>query len=153
MSKSNVEAKIKESSLAIMIISLIDAALTACAGFCQLLSDTERISDDFAKKMMLKTALSNIICSVILIIAAVIFYRIAKSARPFTKGNITAIRIIALLFLINAVLPSIIVGMYLGFDKISIIGPGMIFNAALCFFFGEILRYGNLLHTESDETL
>ena len=152
MSRSNVEAKIKESSLAIMIISLIGAALTACAGFYQLLSDTEKISDDYAKKMMLKTALSNI-CSVILIIAAVIFYRIAKNARPFTNGNITAIRIIALLFLINAVLPSIIVGMLLGFAKISIIGSGSIFNAALCFFFGEILRYGNLLQTESDETL
>ena len=41
----------------------------------------------------------------------------------------------------------------LGILKTGVMGTGSIFIAVLFLFFAEIMRYGNLLQTESDETL
>ncbi len=153
MIKSTVEEKIKESSIAIMVISVIASLFSGAAGIYGLLNEVGAAADAFSKKMMLKSYISDITVSVILIIAAAVFFRIFRSGRPFTKGNIKLVRLIALMFLINAVLPSVIMGTALGFAKTSIIGAGSLFNAMLFFFFAEIMRYGNLLQTESDETL
>ena len=152
MIKSTVEEKIKSSGLAIMVISALGALLSAAVGAADLMG-LGKLEDDFSKKMMIKTAVSNFIGAVILAVAAVIFYRIFISGRPFTHGNIMAVRVIAVLFLLNSAVPSLVVGAALGFAKTSIIGAGALFNAVLFFFFAEIMRYGNLLQTESDETL
>ena len=153
MIKSTVEEKIKESSIAIMVMSVIASLFSAATGIYGILTNLGTSSDSFSEKMLLKNYVSNLIAAVILIVAAVIFFSIFKSGRPFTRGNIRAVRVIAFLFLLNAVIPSVIVGTALGFVGTSIIGAGSLFNAMLFFFFAEIMRYGNLLQIESDETL
>ena len=153
MIKSTVEEKIKESSIAIMVMSVIASLFSAATGIYGILTNLGTSSDSFSEKMLLKNYVSNLIAAVILIVAAVIFFSIFKSGRPFTRGNIRAVRVIAFLFLLNAVIPSVIVGTALGFVGTSIIGAGSLFNAMLFFFFAEIMRYGNLLQIEYDETL
>ncbi len=93
--------------------------------------------------------------SVIMLIAAVLFFRIAKNGMPFTAGNIRLVRIIGVLFLLNAAIPSVAAaGISNGdFGYASIINPLALVEGLLFLFISYIIRYGAMLQQESDETL
>ena len=84
----------------------------------------------------------------------VVFYRIFRSGRPFTNGNITAVRVIAALSLIGSIITALI-RHSTGMSFISALFSSIfsVFGAVVFLFFAEIMRYGKLLQIESDETL
>lgn len=99
--------------------------------------------------MYCRKALTFVILAAIMLIAALCFRRIAKDGTPFTKQSVRALRIIAILLLVNAVIPSVtdIAGIS------SIVNPPFLVAGLLFLFIAQIIRYGAMLQQESDETL
>ena len=105
-------------------------------------------------KMMLPNTVNMLFNASTFIIEMVIFYRIFRSGRPFTNGNITAVRVIAALSLIGSIITALI-RHSTGMSFISALFSSIfsVFGAVVFLFFAEIMRYGKLLQIESDETL
>jgi hypothetical protein len=155
--KSNVETIIRRSSFAVMMISVLLAAfciITVVLYYPQKID----IFPIRTRILLLEEWISRFLIAAVLFVAAFIFYRIFRSSRPFTRGNIWAVRSIAGLFIIKGLVPLTVEtlydnGMQLGLPKLILGGIGDFFIAFLLLFFAEIMRYGKLLQNESDETL
>ena len=139
---------IKNSSLVIAILSLLGAAMYVVAGI-----SVERMSATLLRNYISAVGIGYFINAAALAVAALIFFRIFRSGRPFTRGNVWAVRGIAGVFLVKAMLPTFFQLSELGILKTGVMGTGSIFIAVLFLFFAEIMRYGSLLQIESDETL
>ncbi len=151
MVKSNVESVIKKSSFILMVFSLLFAVFSVfCAVYEYGRSD---FVNSVTREIIIQKQIYCYLIAAALVIAMIVFFRISKSGRPFTRGNIMAVRAIAGLFCIKAIVPIIIHGAELGVIKASIQGMTSAFIAILFIVFAEIMRYGNLLQKESDETL
>ncbi|WP_294752287.1 DUF2975 domain-containing protein [uncultured Ruminococcus sp.] len=139
---------IKRSSLVIAILSLLGAAMYVVAGI-----SVERMSATLLRNYISAVGIGYFINAAALAVAALIFFRIFRSGRPFTRGNIWAVRGIAGFFIVKCLIQAVLEGKDLGIFKAVIAGGDSIFFAVLFLVIAEILRYGRLLQTESDETL
>ena len=147
--KKNISI-IKRSSLIIMILSLIIAVIYVAVGIFEFKGKMFGVMRTYYIAMRI----SCFVAAAIFVVVALMCYRIFRSGRPFTRGNIWSVRGIAGLFFINAVLPIIIEGSSEGFLKVFVSrGVSSVFLAGIFLFVAEILRYGKLLQIESDETL
>lgn len=156
MLKSNVEAIIRKSSFAVMVISGLLAVFSILAAVWGY----PRNKGDYSKDIMnmyLENKISSYLSAAVLIVAAFIFFRIFRSGRPFTNGNIWAVRSIAGLFIIRGLVPLAVEtlsgNLQPSLPRLLFNGIGVFFMAVLMLFFAEIMRYGKLLQIESDETL
>jgi len=145
-----INKNIKRSSLVIMVLSVLGAVLNVIAGISYLTIPREQTP---VKEYYIGHTFSCCIQGGVLVLAAIVFFRIFRSSRPFTRGNIWAIRGIAGLFLLKALVPIFTRSAALGILKAGLSGLGSVFICALFLFFAEIMRYGRLLQNESDETL
>lgn len=149
MKKTNVEAIIKKSSLVIMILSLLGAVLYVLTGL-----GIDPPTASTMRNHVFGVKLGCFIDSAVLAASALIFFRVFRSGRPFTRGNVWAVRGVAGLFVVKVMIQSMLEAGALGFIKaFAIKGIDSIFYVALFLVVAEILRYGALLQTESDETL
>lgn len=139
---------IKRSSLVITILSLLGAVMYVVAGI-----GVEKMSATLLKNYISAVGIGYFIYAAVLVAAALIFFRIFRSGRPFTRGNIWAVRGVAGLFIVKCLIQAVLEGKDLGIFKAVIAGGDSIFFAVLFLVVAEILRYGKLLQTESDETL
>ena len=152
MNRTNVEAMIKRSSLIVMIIAAVEAVLSVIFAVMEYKNTTE-MPDDFVK-FLLSYSVDMLFNAATYIIEMIIFYRIFRSGRPFTNGNIMAVRAIAGLSFIGGVVSALMrhsagIPLTMAFFNSAF----SIFGAVVFLFFAEIMRYGRLLQTESDETL
>lgn len=140
---------IKKSSLVIMILSLVAAALYVWTGI-----GMGQVRSGTLRNYLLGIRLGCFINVAVFAATALIFFRIFRSGRPFTRGNVWAVRGIAGLFVVKILIQVILEEKELGLLKAIVArGRDSIFFAALFLVIAEILRYGRLLQTESDETL
>ena len=152
MYKRNVEAMIKKSSLIVMIIAALEAVFSVLMAISQY-QNAKELSTDFFK-IMLSYSVEMLFNGATYIIEMIIFYRILRSGRPFTNGNIMAVRAIAALSFTGGVVSALIrysadIPLIMSFISSAF----SIFGAVVFLFFAEIMRYGRLLQNESDETL
>lgn len=152
MNKTKVEAMIKRSSLIVMIIAAIETVLSVLMAVMEYKTSKKMSPETF--KMMLPNTVNMLFNASTFIIEMVVFYRIFRSGRPFTNGNITAVRVIAALSLIGSIITALI-RHSTGMSFISALFSSIfsVFGAVVFLFFAEIMRYGKLLQIESDETL
>lgn len=103
----------------------------------------------------IRQLISSGILTVIMILAALMFFRIFKDGIPFTAKNFRTVRIIGILFLVNAVIPSVsaagLLGTFRGLG--GIVNPSALVEGLLFLFIAHMVRYGAMLQQESDETL
>ena len=154
LSKNEAITKIKKGSMIIAVLCLIAAAFNLFVvgtHVYYLLKD----SGNTHMGSWARILIGYVINCIILISAAVVFFRISKSGRPFTRGNIMLVRGIGVLFIVNAVLPILINAVIDGNPNMlaSLLDPTGIVEGILFLFVAQILHYGSLLQQESDETL
>ena len=154
LSKNEAITKIKKGSLIIAVLCLIAAAFNLFVVGTEiyyLLKDSGNTHMGHWARYMIGYGINCII----LISAAVVFFRISKSGRPFTRGNILLVRGIGVLFIVNAVLPMLINAAIDGNPNLlfSLLDPTGVVEGILFLFVAQILHYGSLLQQESDETL
>lgn len=140
---------IKRSSLVIAILSLLGAAFCVSAGV-----NMGKIVSPQMQNYIYADEFGYFIYAAVLVAATLIFFRIFRSGRPFTRGNEWAVRGIAGLFTVNFLIQALLRIRELGFLKgVALSGTDTVFFVALFLVIAEILRYGRLLQNESDETL
>ena len=152
MNKTKAEAMIKRSSLIVMIIAALETALSVTLAV--MAYQTSKEMHPAFNKIMLGECSNYAFNGATFFIEMIIFYRIFRSGRPFTNGNIMAVRVIAVLAVIGAAIKaalsySDVPSLLSVFLKLSF----PVLGAVVFFFFAEIMRYGKLLQIESDETL
>lgn len=140
---------IKRSSLVIAILSLLGAAFCMVAGI-----SVGKLIISTMDSYMSAVKIGYFICSVVFVVSALIFFRISRSGRPFSRGNEWAVRGIAGLFAVDFLIQALLKIKDIGFLKgVALSGTDTVFFVALFLVIAEILRYGRLLQNESDETL
>ena len=139
---------INRSSLIIVILSLLGAAMYVVAGI-----NVGKVSAILMRKYISAVEIGYFINAAVLAVAALIFFKIFRSGRPFIRGNIWAVRGIAGLFIVKSVIQIILDGKDIGIHKSFFAGGDSIFLAVLFLVVAEIIRYGKLLQIESDDTL
>ncbi len=152
MNKTKTEAMIKRSSLIVMIIAALETALSVTLAV--MAYQTSKELHPAFNKIMLGECSNYAFNGATFFIEMIIFYRIFRSGRPFTNGNIMAVRVIAVLAVIGAAINaalsySDVPSLLSVFLKLSF----PVLGAVVFLFFAEIMRYGKLLQIESDETL
>lgn len=152
MNKTKVEAMIKRSSLIVMIIAAVEAVLSVLMAVMEY-KNSKTMSPD-TSKFILSNSVNMFFNAATFIIEMVVFYRIFRSGRPFTNGNITAVRVIAVLSVVGSIVDALI-RHNAGIPIMSALFTSIfsLFGAVIFLFFAEIMRYGKLLQIESDETL
>ena len=107
----------------------------------------------------LKNLITYAVCALIMLIAAVMFFRIAKTGKPFTRTMTKLTRLIGILFVANAIVPGLI-GCALSNYHIDgadgflvLLNPTSLIEGLLFLFIAYVIHYGALLQQESDETL
>ena len=154
LSKTEAITKIKKGSIIITVLCIIAAAfnlLVVGIELHELLTKGEASHSGYLARVMIGYGIN----CVILLSTAAVFFRIFKSGRPFTRGNILLVRGIGVLFLVNAVLPTLINAVIDGNPNMlaSLLDPTGAVEGILFLFVAQILHYGSLLQQESDETL
>ena len=156
MSKNTAIEKLKSGSIAITAICWLAVPFNLIIGFLQF-CDAQHldIETQLNKYMVYRSSLNNLIGAVIMAVAALLFARIAKDGMPFTQKNFRSVRTIGILFLVNAVIPSVsaagIIGTFKGVG--GLVNPSAFMEGLLFLFIAHIIRYGTMLQQESDETL
>ena len=111
--------------------------------------------DMLTKIALCRCCISSGIIAVIMLLAAVMFFRIAKDGMPFQAKHVRMVRIISILFLLNAVVPLAAVYCISGSlrDALAALRVTPVMEGLLFLFVARIIRYGAMLQEESDETL
>ena len=155
MNKTKVEAMIKRSSLIVMIIAAVEAAIALLLVIMEYieLKSGKRMPDTFYNNIM-PEVVEMLFNGIVYLVEMIIFFRIFRSGRPFTNGNIIAVRVIAALSFIGSIIRVLLVYRS-GLPITSALFGSVfsVFGAVIFLFFAEIMRYGKLLQIESDETL
>lgn len=154
-SKPEIMAKLKEGSLGIAVICCIAALLTLVISALRLFNTALNETDLIQRYTVCRGFVSDILTAAIMTAAAVMFFRIAKDGIPFTAKNVRTVRIIGILFLVNAVIPSVTAAGFIGTANGvgGIVNPSALAEGLLFLFIAHIIRYGAMLQQESDETL
>ena len=154
-SKPEIMEKLKEGSLGIAVICCIAALLTLGISALRLYNAALNETDLIQRYTICRVMISGVLGAAIMAAAAVMFFRIAKDGIPFTAKNVRTVRIIGILFLVNAVIPSVTAAGFIGTANGvgGIVNPSALAEGLLFLFIAHIIRYGAMLQQESDETL
>ena len=155
MNKTKVETMIKRSSLIVMIVAAAEAAIALFLVIMEYikLKSANRMPDSFYNLLM-PEVVEMLFNGIVYLVEVIIFFRIFRSGRPFTNGNIIAVRVIAALSLVGSII-GVLIRYHAGITITSALFGSVfsVFGAVVFLFFAEIMRYGKLLQIESDETL
>ena len=152
MSKEQIIVKLKKGSLWICIVCGL--AVLFNLSVCVMLFFRYRslvVTDAVTQYTVIREYVTYGLSAVIMLLAALLFFRVAKSGIPFTAKNVRTVRIIGILFLLNAVIPTVIIGGVI--TPLSVTNYSSLIEGLLFLFIAHFIRYGAMLQQESDETL
>lgn len=97
----------------------------------------------------------NAVC---LLLAALMFLRIARDSRPFTQKNVRTVRNIGILFVLGSFCPALIGNLVTGFAlfgkmRQNDFRPNTLIAGVILLLVAYVMHYGTALQQESDETL
>jgi hypothetical protein len=164
MGKEQLITKLKKGSMCITAFCLLAMLCNLAAAIIPpLLTEHNRtyvgnikIAVDMLTKISLcRRSVSSFILAAVMLLAALMFFRIAKDGMPFSMKNAKTVRIISYLFLLNVIAPSAAVYAICrsGPDTVAASNLSALMEGLLFLFIAHIIRYGAMLQQESDETL
>ena len=154
--KEAIILKIRKSSLIVGILCIASGLINTVVVICNVFSSPD-LHDSVSKKVLLSNVLSFSIRAVIMLLAAVLFFSMFRSGRPFTPKKIRMVLLIAVILFLRAVTSGILQALISGLE---IYKAGMLFviqggwmESILFLFAALIMYYASMLQQESDETL
>ena len=172
MNKDKIINKMKKSCFLIGILCILAAAFQAFMAFMYLVSKYLYIGRDSngtvyayqskamelsAKNAFLRNGFSFLLATIIMILAAIMFFYISKTGIPFAKRTMTMVRLIGVFTILESFLPGLIAFCITKFHAdgilFAMISPVSLIEGLLIFSIAYIIKYGTILQQESDETL
>ena len=139
------------ASFLLMLVNLYGAvAVLMLEPFSQMQEGTRLQAVDISAVLAI-----NAVC---LLLAALMFLRIARDSRPFTQKNVRTVRHIGILFVLGSFCPALIGNIVTGFTLFGKMAqhyfrPYTLIAGVILLFVAYIMHYGAALQQESDETL
>ncbi|MBQ8170987.1 MAG: DUF2975 domain-containing protein [Oscillospiraceae bacterium] len=147
--------KMKETAVAAAVVSSILALLSLITAISQLAEALGASSTDAAASFGNTT--DGVLTCCMMVISAVMFADMAKSATPFTQKSVFFMRGIAAILMLSSVAAPLTRMLALSLMGEAVSGfstnRGMLFLGAIMLLLVQIFSYGRLLQQESDETL
>ena len=157
--KTAIIARLKTFSIGVCVLCAVSALFNLKDCF-RLLSYILHEEPGMILTDIPRECAEYLLLSAIMVLGALLFFRISREDSPFRHRNVRIVRIIGVLFLIIAFVPAPVVflfSMLHGRSTTAI--DAILFNlptaaeGLLMLFIGQILHYGTMLQQESDETL
>ena len=155
--KDAIILKIRKSSLIVGILCIVSMLINIVLTINSAYTSSLQLPDKIAHKTLLFNALGTGICAVIMLVAAVLFFSMFRSGRPFTPKKIRVVLLIAVMLLLRAAVSSFMsiaalnIEIYKAAAMFVIQGGWM--ESVLFLFAALIMYYAAMLQQESDETL
>ena len=152
MSKEQIIEKLKKGSRWIGIVCVLAVLFNLLVIGWGFYRDSDAVNvDAVTRYIFFREFVTYGLSAVIMLLAALLFFRVAKSGIPFTAQNVRTVRIIGILFLLNAVVPTVLVSGVI--SPFSVQNYSSLLEGLLFLFVAHYIRYGAMLQQESDETL
>jgi len=154
--KTTVIDKMKSGSRIICGLCIIVVLFNLFCTATFFISQAKYAHDTMTTFAVMRNCISYGISAVIMVMAAIMFFRISKDGVPFNDKNVKTVRNIGILILINAILPTTTAAAISGAEMTvmgSLLNPTAFAEGLLFIFTSRIIRYGAMLQQESDETL
>ena len=148
--------KIHKSSIVMGIGCLSGVLLQAVILLSQMQLAFNKMANLTARMSSQRMVMSAIFSIVILLMAALVFFRMSRSDKPFTGNKTKVVLLVAVLMLVKAV---VIAGMTAAATAswmagaATLISQTSLLEGMLFLFLTLILHYAEMLQQESDETL
>ena len=149
--------KIRKCSLIVGILCIASMLINIVLTINSIYTSSLQSPDKNAHTTLLLNALNFGIRAVIMLIAAVLFFSMFRSGRPFTPKKIRVVLLIAVMLFLRAAVSSFIsitalhLEIYKAVTMFVIQGGWM--ETILFLFAALIMYYASMLQQESDETL
>ena len=153
MNKDKVIEKLQKGSKWITVICIL-AVLFNIAGIFRMAGHVRAIAepDPVMKYVLFREFASLGINIAMMSLAAWMFLKISKDGTPFCMRNVWIVRVIGILFLLNAVIPSVAAPSE-NITPFFMPNYTALMEGLLFLFIAHVIRYGAMLQQESDETL
>lgn len=158
MNQDQITRNLKKGGICFAVISCIILLFNLYGAVAVLLLEPYSQMQPATKVQAVEISMYFVFNVLFLLFAAIMFVRVAKDGRPFTKKNARSVRNVGILFLLSAICPAIAGNLATGFAvfgnmKQQFIRPNNIIAGVLLLFLAYIMYYGAMLQQESDETL
>ena len=156
LTKNETISKIKKGSLIIGVLCLLSALIYALLAFTPLgFESAAGNSSPIYKANMVRMRTSSGMTFVTMLCTSAVFFRIHKSGKPFSRGNIIIVRVMGAVTIANSFIPAGLYSALLHDTKMFVgsLSGAAIVSGLLILFIAQIMYYGSLLQQESDETL
>lgn len=154
--KDEMILKIRKSSLIVGILCIVSVLVNTVLAIFNGFSSPNSL-DPHSKIIMLSNTAGYSIRALIMLLAAVLFFSMFRSGRPFTPKKIRMVLLIAVMLFLRSVLSSVFysalleIGLVKSAARFVIQGGWM--ESILFLFAALIMYYASMLQQESDETL
>ena len=152
--KKSIIQKTRIGSVGIGVFYGLLAAFNLKRGIA-LLSDLMN-TEEYVFGSILYYIITYALLGIALLLAALMFLRVAKEGMPFQKKNVRLVRIIGILYFAIAVVPALIASCIAKEPTLLtyiLSNLHSIFEGLVLLMIGQILHYGTMLQQASDETL
>ena len=155
--KDAIILKIRKSSLIVGILCIASMLINIVLTINSIYTSSLQLPDKNSHTTLLLNALNCGIRAGIMLIAAVLFFSMFRSGRPFTPKKIRVVLLIAVMLLLRAAVSSFMsiaalnIEIYKAAAMFVIQGGWM--ESVLFLFAALIMYYAAMLQQESDETL
>ena len=154
--KDAIILKIRKSSLIVGILCIVSGGINIFAAIANAFTIPDARSS-ISQKYMISDSIGCGIRALIMLLAAVLFFSMFRSGRPFTPKKIRMVLLIAAVLFVRSVFSSF---MYISTLDMEIDKAAAIFalrggwmESVLFLFAALIMYYASFLQQESDETL
>ena len=154
--KDAIILKIRKSSLIVGILCIVSGGINIFAAIANAFTIPDARSS-ISQKFMISDSIGCGIRALIMLLAAVLFFSMFRSGRPFTPKKIRMVLLIAAVLFVRSVFSSF---MYISTLDMEIDKAAAIFalrggwmESVLFLFAALIMYYASFLQQESDETL
>ena len=156
LTKTETISKIKKGSLIIGVLCLLTAIFYALLAFTSLgFGSASAEGGAIYKATVIRIRSLFAFNFATMLCASALFYRIRKSGKPFSRGNIIIVRTMGGLTILSGFVPALLYAAVLKDPKmlVGVFDAGAIVSGLLILFIAQIMHYGSMLQQESDETL
>ena len=154
--KDAIILKIRKSSLIVGILCIVSGGINIFAAIANAFTIPDARSS-ISQKFMISDSIGCGISALIMLLAALLFFSMFRSGRPFTPKKIRMVLLIAAVLFVRSVFSSF---MYISTLDMEIYRAAAIFalrggwmESVLFLFAALIMYYASFLQQESDETL
>lgn len=158
MNRDRIIRNLKTGSTCVTVLCFILLAVNLYGTFAVFGLEPYSAAQDGTRFQMVEICARFALSALMLLLAALMFLRLARNGRPFSQKNVRTVCAIGILFLLSTILPALIGNLATGFRLLGEMRQHFIrvsdfVGGIILLLTAYVMHYGTALQQESDETL